>query len=834
MAMNMIQNLPLDNDLFSEDEKALLSKGGFSVSESDAINEDHDSDDDYERKIMDVISNDVGIYGGAFGSGQELDIGERGALEERFKHENNYLQLQLATQKANFYKKSGELERAIERLRREKKQLEANNVTQRKDHELKMIQQKQVTKEELERLQGDQREFGIHGPSMKERMNSYKNELRTLLVSEDKYLDLRSVPENKRNLKEFVQVKAYELVKKYKDQSEDLKRENEDLAEKCTIYKEKASKEAREADRVSHVLNDRENDYMSRIEELQIRNKELQETINKLRMKEESYKIKERDYEAMKERLRDFEKANASLQMQAELQSETVHKVNDQRTDYEKQYDGLRKQIDLLNQDKTFLTRENATLHDRIKRLETDVERVEDQKDKIYQEMSEAKKNAQNYLERLLNSQGEFGSDAQKKHLEELNNIKLAYERDLRLHKENLSEVYEKKIEYLQEAKEESDMRLAKAERDLLEKTKSYDEILVEYRKIERMVDSEIGDVKLELRLKSDELHRVSSVYEENLSLVKELKIENAAMKEKLDLIKNDYYRLEAVERQKNADALAQVAVYKERLAQYEAIEKELDDAIINVAESEEQTEVGDIVLNAVKAAPTAANRRVQQSLLLANRLQAKQKECEMLKKEVKDMKTQMRNTLEDSKMYKRLSDKASQPYSVLMADIEKGEKDLNKAFKLLNSKEDENKSLRDENKSLKMAVNSLNQDLSKLSNKRKQLDNLQSTLMNMIKGSTGKNISVDTLRTKLAESKKKSGKLREDYTVPNHFEMTGGSKHMFSTANTNKMRSTSRSKSPHKRSNLDLEDEINFKSKSKASLAEVPAWYSSLKSNLQ
>jgi progesterone-induced-blocking factor 1 len=257
-------------------------------------------------------------------------------------------------------------------------------------------------------------------------------------------------------------------------------------------------------------------------------------------------------------------------------------------------------------------------LHDRIKRLENDIERGEDQRQKQYAELLDAKKNAQNYLERLLNNAGDYGSAAQKKHMEELNQLKLIHEKELQLHKDNLCEVYEKKIEYLREAKEESEMRLAKTERDLLEKTTSYDEILVEYRKIERMVDEEIGDVKLELRLKRDEVQRVTHLYEENLSLVKELKLENAVLKEKLDLVKNDYYRLEAMERQKNADALAQVAVYKERLAHYEAIEKELDDAIISVAENEEQNEVGNIVLNAVKAAPTAANRRVQQSLLLA------------------------------------------------------------------------------------------------------------------------------------------------------------------------------------------------------------------------
>lgn len=100
----MLQNMQIDNDLFSEDEKALLSKGGFSVSESEAVNDDgNNSDDDYERKIMEVISPDVGLYGAGPGRG-DFEFGERSVLEDRFKFENNFLQLQLANQKAAFYK----------------------------------------------------------------------------------------------------------------------------------------------------------------------------------------------------------------------------------------------------------------------------------------------------------------------------------------------------------------------------------------------------------------------------------------------------------------------------------------------------------------------------------------------------------------------------------------------------------------------------------------------------------------------------------------------------------------------------------------------------------
>jgi progesterone-induced-blocking factor 1 len=66
--------------------------------------------------------------------------------------------------------------------------------------------------------------------------------------------------------------------------------------------------------------------------------------------------------------------------------------------------------------------------------------------------------------------------------------------------------------------------------------------------------------------------------------LVKELKMENEALKQKIDILKSEYYKLESTGRQNNADMKAELAVCKERLANYEMIEKELDQAIMNVA----------------------------------------------------------------------------------------------------------------------------------------------------------------------------------------------------------------------------------------------------------
>ena len=82
--------------------------------------------------------------------------------------------------------------------------------------------------------------------------------------------------------------------------------------------------------------------------------------------------------------------------------------------------------------------------------------------------------------------------------------------------------------------------------------------------------------------------------------LVKDLKIENEALKSKIDVLKSEYYKLESTNRQGSADIKAELAVCKERLANYELIEKELDQAIMNVANNDLDGNPIDTVGNAL------------------------------------------------------------------------------------------------------------------------------------------------------------------------------------------------------------------------------------------
>lgn len=71
----------------------------------------------------------------------------------------------------------------------------------------------------------------------------------------------------------------------------------------------------------------------------------------------------------------------------------------------------------------------------------------------------------------------------------------------------------------------------------------------------------------------------------------------------------------------------AQVAVLREQLANYELIEKEVDEAILSLGKLNPNDNA--IFMGTLSSVPSSSKRRIQQALGLAQRLQAKQKDHE-------------------------------------------------------------------------------------------------------------------------------------------------------------------------------------------------------------
>ena len=94
-----------------------------------------------------------------------------------------------------------------------------------------------------------------------------------------------------------------------------------------------------------------------------------------------------------------------------------------------------------------------------------------------------------------------------------------------------------------------------------------------------------------------------------------------------MNCLKGEYYKQEASSKDEMSDLKAKIAVYREQLANYELIEKEIDEAILSLGRLNPND--NSIFTSTIGSVPTSSKRRIQQALSLAQRLQSKQKEHE-------------------------------------------------------------------------------------------------------------------------------------------------------------------------------------------------------------
>jgi progesterone-induced-blocking factor 1 len=66
---------------------------------------------------------------------------------------------------------------------------------------------------------------------------------------------------------------------------------------------------------------------------------------------------------------------------------------------------------------------------------------------------------------------------------------------------------------------------------------------------MQKVTDEEIGHLRIATRGRENEIQRVTHLYEDNLLLVKETKMENESLKAKIDVLKSEYYKLESLTR---------------------------------------------------------------------------------------------------------------------------------------------------------------------------------------------------------------------------------------------------------------------------------------------
>ncbi|KAL4511807.1 hypothetical protein ABPG72_012652 [Tetrahymena utriculariae] len=738
----------IDRNQFSEEELKLIENGGISLSESE-VDIDHDS-------LRESLNSSRLMR-------QEIDINKiQNKKAQNVSFRSNPIVLhnthvRIHPSEANSFSQNPPVNGPgigfTSQTSAQLQELDALNLKAKYTSIISMLEkQNQFLNNEVQRMkvQFDQEKIIIHNDHKREEerlLNEIKN-LRTKaihiegqiplikealaqvrdmlsgLVPENVYLRLRDLPEKDLPTNEWILVNVWEMVYPFKKESELQKKEINRLREELKRNGDKQSQLLSELEHTNRMLNDKDEDYKRhtlnydnarRMLELEL--VKQQEELDILREKGSSYDELMRKFKQIEqEKLLLEEKIGFFNQ-----DSDGKHVLSD----VYKTTDDLRRKNDLLVQDKDYLTKENIQLHEKNKRLEDRIDRLE-------KDLIEAKDQAQEYLFQLLNHKNATTVDFEKRIHKEISELREKHAFEIETTKNNLVEIYEKQIRFLRDAKEEVDIKSESLTGQLREKQSAYEGLLIENRTLQKRVESDMAELRIQVRLKSEELERISNLYEENLTNIKAQRLENEMLREKMIVLRQEYYKAENSQKEEYAQLKAELAVSKEQLRNYELMEKEIDDAVMGLAGSSNPHDPDNIYMQTIQSAPTSNKRRIRQAINLAQRLQAKQKETELLQSQLKLKTEELEKTSEELRITRELVDRSSQPYSFVISQIEEKEKEILQYKQSLKKSDQDYQNIKAEYNVLREQYERVEGDVKKLLIRRENIQNIQTLLIRL------------------------------------------------------------------------------------------------------
>lgn len=105
-------------------------------------------------------------------------------------------------------------------------------------------------------------------------------------------------------------------------------------------------------------------------------------------------------------------------------------------------------------------------------------------------------------------------SNYEQKIYREISELKEKHHHELEMSKNNLVDIYEKQIRFLREALDEKEIKSETLERELREKSKENEQLMIDTRSFQRKFDGDLSEARMSLKIKTEELDRISNIYQ--------------------------------------------------------------------------------------------------------------------------------------------------------------------------------------------------------------------------------------------------------------------------------------------------------------------------------
>lgn len=591
----------------------------------------------------------------------------------------------------------------------------------RLDSQLKLAQeenrkQQALRKQEMEAILSRQKQLEETNRQLCDKAGELRRSLRDLDISEDKYQELRGLPEDKISIQEYVAVRFYEVVTPLRAQLSELSVKKNDLTEELSIHRTQ-TKDLMESYEEERRLRS----------ELELRSQRLTLELANTKQQIQEGDYRRENYPKIKRERDNFEAEVKELKRKFETLDLAHTAVTRERDTVNKEVATLQQSVTLLQKDKDYLHRQNMELNVRCAHEEDRLERLQVQ-------LEDTKKARENAYEKYVTSRDHYKSEYESKLREELENIRLKTGQEIDNLQRTSREMYERENRNLREARDDAVLerdRAVTAERDTQSR---YDQLLEQYRQLQLGTESRVAELLNQTKLHAFEAERAQLVKEETCKNLAQCQVECEKQQKKLELLTQEFYMLQTSSEKRVSELQAQNAEHASRLETYEKLEQELDEVTMQAAEIDNEEEAERVLFSYGYGAnvPTTAKRRLKQSVHLARRVLQLERQNTSLRRELEKHKSQSGQMSEELLAANQLLQQTQQPYSYLIETVKQRDAQIGVLKERVTSLEDAVSSLRKERSALEQVKNNMAADLERLLNHREELAVMKQVLISM------------------------------------------------------------------------------------------------------
>uniref|UniRef100_A0A671TSJ1 Progesterone immunomodulatory binding factor 1 n=1 Tax=Sparus aurata TaxID=8175 RepID=A0A671TSJ1_SPAAU len=579
----------------------------------------------------------------------------------------------------------------------------------RLDSQLKLAQeenrkQQVLRKQEMEAILLRQQQLEETNRQLCEKAGELRRSLRDLDISQDRYQELRNLPDDKISIQEYVAMRFYEVVTPLRAQLAELSVKRGCLTEDLDTNRTqmKALMESYEEERRLRT-------------ELELRSQRLTLELADTKQQIQEGDYRRENYPNVKRERDNFEAELKELTRRFETLDLTHTALTRERNTLSKEVATLQQSVTLLQKDKEYLHRQNMELSVRCAHEEDRLERLQVQ-------LEDTKKAREDAYEKYLASRlDRYKSEYETKLREELENIRLKTRQEIDNLQRTSREMYERENRNLREARDNAVLekdRAVAAERDSQSR---YDQLLEQFRQLQLGTDSRVAELSNQAKLHAFDAERAHMVKEETDKALAQCQLECEKQQKKLELLTQEFYRLQTSSEKRSAELQSQNAEQASRLETYEKLEQELDQVTMQAAEIENEEEAERVLFSYGYGAnvPTTAKRRLKQSVHLARRVLQLERQNTSLRRELERHKSQSGQLSDELLAANQLLQQTHQPYSYLIETVRQRDAQISTLKERVTSLEDDVSSLRKERTALQQVKNNMAADLERLLNHR-------------------------------------------------------------------------------------------------------------------